>query len=73
MMTNPEVRCASTKLEVPNFHAEVEASARAADSRVKADKRLLAINLFVYAADQLDRGKFASAEEALEFVFDGLV
>jgi hypothetical protein len=70
-MTNPEMRCASTTLRVPDFHAECEASARQAERRVVCGQQTDTVYLLRYAADGLAQGRFTSIEEALEFVVDG--
>ncbi len=69
-MTNPEMRCASTMLEVPDFHAEIEMAARTMQRRVSVSERINAVRLLMYAADMLARGQFASIEDALGFVID---
>jgi len=71
-MTNPEMRCASTMLGVPNFHAEVEESARQAELRITRNERVNTVLLLRFAADKLARGEFASIEETFDFVLDGI-
>jgi hypothetical protein len=72
-MANPEMRCASTKLEVPDFHVEIEGSARAVRICVDRSQRSNAVRVLMYAADQLAHGGFASIEDALDFVLDGAI
>ena len=67
-MTNPEIRCASTTLKVPDFRAEIEGSARAVQIRVDRSERDNAVRALMYAADQLAHGQFATIEDALDFV-----
>jgi hypothetical protein len=57
-------------LEVPDFHAELEASVHAAQVRVSRSQRMNAVRLLLYAADKLAHDQFASIEEVLEFVLD---
>ena len=69
-MTNPEMRCASTTLEVPNFQAEVEVSARQAGGCVAYTNRQNAALVLRHAADRLACGQFSSIEMALDFVLN---
>ncbi len=72
-MTNCEVRCASSSLEMPDYHAELETSVRRSALLVVINERNNAVKVLRYAANELAFGRFSSLEKALEFVIDEIL
>ena len=72
-MTNPEARCASTTLAIPNYRAEAEAEENRMASLITRGQRDNAVKLLRYAADELALGRFLNPAAALEFVIDEIL
>ena len=72
-MTNREVKCCSTMVAEPDYHAEMQTDARRAASRVAHNECVRAAGVFRYAADELFAGQFSSPVAALEFVLDAIL